>query len=99
MKPDQVHTPRSWRAHPEPVALPLAGQRLQRDVGVGELLWVDPPPATDQVLDGLNDVPDVDVHAGDNALVLHPEGDERAGGRVAANPEYSMPRSYWSEKK
>src|SRR5688572_13895499 len=50
----------------------------------GQLHGVDPAPRADQLLDLLVDVPDVDVHAGDDAPVREPEGDELAPGRIAA---------------
>ena len=78
-------------------------QLLERDTRVSEARTVDRVACTDERLDVLVDVPDVDVHAGKHALVLEPEGDElRLSGaprktnlshRVAW-PEYSMPTSY-----
>src|SRR5688500_13438882 len=48
----------------------------QLDAGVGELVGVDLGAFPHQPLDHLALVPDVDVHAGDDAVVLEPEREE-----------------------
>ena len=61
---------------------------LERHVGVGEPLAVDRRAATrTSAWIGSLDVPDVDVHAGDDALAAQPEGDELARRRVAAEDD------------
>src|SRR5215475_14298701 len=57
---------------------------VEGDGGVGEALGVDLAAGADQVLDRVGDVPDVDVHAGEDAAVAQPERDELAGRDVAA---------------
>jgi hypothetical protein len=78
------------------------------DVGVREPSVVDLDALAYEALDRVVDVPHVDVDAGDDTVVADPEGDELAGRGIAAKdnpipsrarPEYSMPTSYWSEKK
>src|ERR687889_2077413 len=60
---------------------------LERNVWVGEAPVVDGSSLADQLLDGFVDVPDVDVHACDHTISDEPEGDELAGGGVAAEDD------------
>src|SRR6185437_12767933 len=54
------------------------------DGGVGEAGEVYWAGGADEGLDVVVDVPDVDVHAGDDDAAGEPEGDEFQGRRVAA---------------
>ena len=106
----QIETPAScscWRRF-MPRSLHRRDEVLERDVGIGEAPVIDRDALADEPLDRVGDVPDVDVHAGHDAIVGEPEGDELAARGIAAEddavpgrakPAYSMPTSYWSEKK
>src|SRR5436305_9419825 len=59
----------------------------QWHVGIGEPAVVDGRAGADELLDVLRDVPDVDVHAGDDAVARQPERDELAPGGVAAEDD------------
>src|SRR6185436_1159059 len=52
-----------------------------------ERLYVDRPAGVDQALDGVGDVPDVHVHAGEDVTIPEPEGDELAPLDVAAEDD------------
>src|SRR4029453_11829320 len=69
------------------VADGLAGQFCQRHVGVGQFRWVGLRGGAHQGLDGVGDIPCVDVHASQHRSALHPEGDELAAGDVAAEDD------------
>ena len=68
---------------------PPAGARrvVERHVGIGEAPVVDGDALADQSLDRVDDVPDVDVHAGHDAVAGQPEGDELARRRIAAEDD------------
>src|SRR5688572_28604909 len=72
-----AHTPDADRS------ISLSGELLSG----GQLLAIDPAARVDQLLDLLVDVPHVDVHAGDDASVREPEGDELARRWVAAEDD------------
>src|SRR6202044_2218909 len=55
----------------------------ERDGGVGQAGGVQGAGGADEGLDVIGDVPDVDVHAGDQAALAEPEGDELQGVGVA----------------
>ena len=65
----------------------LAGKRVEGGVGIDELRGRDRSAGANQRLHVLVDVPHVDVHPGDDALVRQPEGDELTAGRVAAEDD------------
>ena len=65
----------------------LTGQVCQRNLGVGQFRWVGLRTGAHQRLDGVDDPPGVDVHAGQHPPALHPEGDELAAGDVAAEDD------------
>src|SRR5262249_5626863 len=85
-----ARSPPPTAAAPAPAPAPAAGWTSpcscleQRLVRVRERLRVDLRAGADQRLDRVDHVPDVDVHAGQHPVLLEPEGDELAGGRVAA---------------
>src|SRR5439155_4444821 len=55
--------------------------------GMGEAAVVDRHALADEGLDGLGDVPDVDVHACDHAVADKPEGDELPARGIAAHDD------------
>jgi len=61
------------------------GDLVERYGGVGEAGRVGGLAGPDQGPDRVADVPDVDVHPGDDAAARQPERDELALGHVAAD--------------
>src|SRR4051812_13278368 len=59
----------------------------QRHLRVGESRDVHGLAGLDQVADLVDDVPDVDVHAGDDVVPGQPERDELPAGEVAADDD------------
>src|SRR5215469_2213787 len=57
---------------------------LERHGRVGELADVGWLPGADQILHGVVDIPDIDVHPGEDAPTTEPERDELALLSVAA---------------
>src|SRR3954471_2831568 len=70
----------------------VADELLERDFGVAEARPVDGPATADQVLDRVDDVPDVDVHARGDDAVAQPEGDELARGGIPAEDHLLVAR-------
>src|SRR4051794_6695768 len=62
-------------------------QVFDRDRWVSEAFRIDDSARADELLDRLGDIPDVGVHAGDDAAVPDPEGDELAIAQAAANDD------------
>src|SRR5918997_2184442 len=65
-------------------ALRRRDEAVDWDIGVSEATVVDLDALPDETLDRVVDVPHVDVHAGDDAVVADPEGDELAARGIAA---------------
>src|SRR6516165_1937518 len=71
----------------------LPGQGGERDVRVGQRARINLGARPDQGFDVGVDVPDVDVHAGQDPAVPQPEGDELTTGPVAAEHHFiPLPR-------
>ena len=86
----QIETPASCSClEAVHAALPSrdGGEFLERHVGVGEAPVVDGDALADEALDRVGDVPDVDVHAGHDAIAGEPEGDELAARGIAAEDD------------
>ena len=63
-------------------------QRRQRYVRIREPAHVDRVAIANDRLDRLGDIPNVDVHTGEDTSPVKPEGDELRGGDVSA--EYHL---------
>ncbi len=86
----------------------LPGQLTELHVHVGQPGQVDGLPAPEQRFDGVADIPNVDVHGCYYSPLQDPERNELTARRIPpeddgvvlrCQPRYSIPRSYWSEKK